>query len=107
METTKITLENLTPQMVASVYSGKPGRCCCGCSGIHRHASGDPRLATEPHLEVNDRFVKQVTNMVKVLATFNASNLCEQDTCVSAETAKGRLYIVYLKPEFNFALGEE
>ena len=33
--TKDITINELTPEMVVSVYSGKDGKCCCGCSGKH------------------------------------------------------------------------
>ena len=35
----KSLLASVTVDQVMSVYSGKAGRCYCGCSGNHRYAS--------------------------------------------------------------------
>lgn len=33
--TKAIDIQDITPDMVRSVYSGKYGKCFCGCSGTH------------------------------------------------------------------------
>ena len=59
-------LENLMPQDLFSVYSGKNGRCCCGCSGKHtyltvnRVAAGLNRGYKVDDDELGDRTVKNV-----------------------------------------------
>lgn len=60
METsTKINIDN-----IISVYSGKLGKCCCGCSGKHTYkestretASKDRGFVVEDE-EINDKTVK-------------------------------------------------
>lgn len=32
-----IDIQAITPDMVRSVYSGKRGKCMCGCAGNHRY----------------------------------------------------------------------
>lgn len=92
-------IQDVPLEKVMSVYSGKPDRCCCGCSGIHRFAS-DHRKAASQHRgytvkldEINDHHVKKVLNILKE----NASQVkvVQTDKIYSLEY-NGRLYIVYL-----------
>ena len=64
-------LLTLTPADVMSVYSGKAGHCCCGCSGKHRYSS-QHRAAGSKHRgytvdddEVNDVQVRKVLGVVQ------------------------------------------
>ena len=87
----------LTLDNVASVYSGKAGRCCCGCSGKHTYASALRAEASKSRgyevrdEEVNDRTVKIIFNKLMKNEFEKIS-----DTCYSYETGS-RLYVVYLK----------
>jgi hypothetical protein len=63
---------------VVSVYSGKAGKCCCGCSGKHRVASAHRQAAAKSRGyavdddEVSDRSVKLIYRKVK--AAIEAGN---------------------------------
>ncbi len=56
---------------VVSVYSGKAGKCCCGCSGTHRVASAHRQAAAKSRGyavdddEVSDRSVKLIYKKVE------------------------------------------
>jgi hypothetical protein len=64
-------LASVTVDQVMSVYSGKAGKCYCGCSGNHRYASAHREAAGKDRGyaisddEVSDREVKRVLNIVK------------------------------------------
>lgn len=87
----------LTLDNVASAYSGKVGRCCCGCSGKHTYASALRAEASKSRgyevrdEEVNDRTVKIIFNKVMKNGFKKIT-----DTYYSYETDT-RLYVVYLK----------
>lgn len=55
---------------VASVYSGKDGKCCCGCSGKHTYATAHRKWAstwrgyTVGDDEINDRTVKLIVGKI-------------------------------------------
>ena len=66
----------LNPSMIDHVYSGKAGKCCCGCSG---------KYSDKP---------AQKTRVINLLAT--ASKLEFDSTYVSADI-DGRTYTAYLK----------
>lgn len=63
-------LVNLTPADVLSVYTGKAGKCRCGCAGIYRYSAQHRSLGSlirgyeEPD-EVNDRQVAKVLAIVQ------------------------------------------
>lgn len=81
---------------VKSVYSGKPGRCCCGCSGIHRYAKDHRNWAsknrgyTVTDDEINDRFVKKVVNIIN--ANIEVADVGVNNTSVEMNN---RLYVAY------------
>lgn len=65
------SLQDLAPGDVRSVYSGRAGKCMCGCAGHHRYASA---LRDEAGLkrgypisddEVNDVMVRRVLRLVQ------------------------------------------
>ncbi len=65
---------------VKSVYSGKPGRCCCGCSGTHSESP------------------KTITRVVNMLNSLSGQYELETDElhtfyCIDTETKR---YIAYL-----------
>ena len=71
-----IETNNLTPGHVRSVYSGRNGKCCCGCAGKH---------STEA------REITRILNLVKKNPTEFVTN-----EFVSTVVGK-RVYIAYLK----------
>lgn len=86
---------------VASVYSGKNGKCCCGCAGKHRYASAHREWASHDRGyqisddEVSDRSVMMIANKIKRLG---ARQDDPSDNHVYAESENGsRLYIAYLR----------
>lgn len=85
---------------VASVYSGKAGRCCCGCSGKHTYASahrewaGKNRGYAVDDDDVNDVVVKRLVNKLSKLPV---TELDIDNDYISYESPTGRLYVVYLK----------
>ena len=90
----------LTLDNVASVYSGKVGRCCCGCSGKHTYASALRDEASKSRgyevrdEEINDRTVKMIFNKVANKYWKDVTKISE--TCYSYETDT-RLYVLYMK----------
>jgi hypothetical protein len=94
---------------VMSVYSGKNGRCCCGCSGKHTYASQYHAIASKDRGykvdedEISDRTVKMIVNrMNKLLSETNAkpeykSTLKDFASIVNGE----RLYIAYYLPKIK------
>lgn len=100
--TTKEKLENAAAN-VMSVYSGKAGKCYCGCSGNHRHASAHVVAASKDRGyevtadEVNDRQVRKVTGIL--LENIKKGEHVEDfGSGVSIEVGP-RVYIVYFVPE--------
>ncbi len=113
----KAFLATVTLSQVMSVYSGKKGKCYCGCSGNHRYASAHREAATKDRGyaisddEVNDRQIKRVFNIVKENFTVpeDVSEGCEPYN-VQGEAWKGfvthftaevgeRSYTIYLVPK--------
>jgi hypothetical protein len=66
---------------VDSVYSGKDGKCCCGCAGTHYHAK-DPKSA---------RMIKKVVGILN-----SATDVDDLTNCVSTVVGD-RLYVVHFK----------
>jgi hypothetical protein len=64
--TTEEFVAGLTADKLRSVYSGKAGECCCGCSGAHTYNSkhvaeaGQDRGYEVTPDEVNDTVVERV-----------------------------------------------
>jgi hypothetical protein len=89
---------------VVSVYSGKEGKCCCGCSGNHRYASQHVKFASKDRGydvsadEVND---KQVRKVVKLILSTPMGDIRATDkfggTRTYVATVNGRWYIAYVK----------
>lgn len=95
---TKLTIQSLTSTDVLSVYSGRNGRCCCGCSGTHSYLAANRRAASKDRGytvdddEINDRQVVRVLNIIK------RSLAVEDDGSCLSTVICDRLYVVYLKP---------
>ena len=90
---TMVNIETLTIDDVMSVYSGKEGKCCCGCSGIHRYNSKYASAGISG-TEINDRQVSKVLNIIKN----NVNSVVFYNGIVSLVINK-HLYILYLKGE--------
>jgi len=75
---------------IESAYSGKKGKCCCGCSGKHYHMKnmGDYREGGTP----NDR--KQIARILSIVERYGMT--WNSDKCVST-TVGDRVYVLYLK----------
>lgn len=92
------SLLNLTLADVASVYSGKAGRCMCGCAGNYRLSSHVDRVAegrrrgypVKP-TDINDA---QVRKVIKILQ--NATDVEEFDDGFSVDI-DGRRYAAYIR----------
>lgn len=91
-------MEPIKIEQVSSVYSGRDGKCCCGCSGKHRYASAHREWAGENRgykvsdEDVSDRSVKLLVN--KMNAHLGVA-YCEGDHYVLV--LGQRLYLAYLK----------
>ena len=65
----------MNPEKITSVYSGKNGKCCCGCSGKHYR---------------DGPMVKKVVNIIQA-----HPEKMEQGTNHTAVVIGNRLYIAY------------
>jgi formate dehydrogenase assembly factor FdhD len=96
-------LAGLRPEDLESVYVGKAGRCCCGCSGRHRYASatreqaGKNRGYSVKDDEVNDRQVKKVLKIVK---EYPELARLEEGSHIAVELGP-KLYIVYFNDAYK------
>lgn len=95
---TRLALARTTTSDLLSVYSGKPGKCCCGCAGNHRYASATRAEAAEHRGyaisddEVNDRQVAKVLGLLQANPI-----LVEAEGSHFAAEIDGRLYVAYLR----------
>ncbi len=85
---------------VVSVYSGRNGNCCCGCSGQHTYSSKF-RARAEKQLAWNDNRISDLT-VKRIVGKINTSCRSEPRTtslCAEYMTAVigKRLYIAYFK----------
>jgi len=96
MKTEKV---ELTLQNVMSVYSGKYGKCCCGCSGKHSYNSryidegSKDRGYKVGADEVNDRQVQKVVNLINKATR---EELEAVDNGFLSLVVGERLYVAYL-----------
>ena len=79
-------LASLT-EKTRNVYSGRDGRCCCGCSGIHRY---NPLFVGPEYATYNARFVKKVVGIIQA----NPDRAFEGGNHVYVVIGE-RLYIAY------------
>jgi hypothetical protein len=85
----KMDIQTLTANDIVSVYSGKPGECCCGCKGTHYRSSSSPLEST---IKTSD------TMVLKVLRGMQANEeLVQVDEGHIWMELRGRLFIAYLK----------
>lgn len=92
LETSSINVEN-----VMSVYSGKDGRCCCGCSGKHTYASATREKAGKNRgYEISDRTVKMIVRKMNQFPGQLERTQLEGFTAHYSVVVNERLYIAYL-----------
>lgn len=88
---------DLSMDNVVSVYSGRNGKCCCGCAGKHTYAVAHRDAASRSvgypikDEDVNDHVVKGVINKIK-----RNADAAECYTDHVAVVVGARLYIAYL-----------
>lgn len=86
---------------VSSAYSGKNGKCACGCSGTywyasaHREAAGKNRGYAVGDEEVNDKQITRVVN--KILAIAEGGENVDKCNEYCSAVEGGRVYTVYFK----------
>lgn len=86
-------------EKVSSVYSGKNGKCCCGCSGKHSYASQHREFASSRRgynvtdKEISDRSVKTIVNKMNNYP----GEIIYENGHVYLEHGN-RLYIAYMIP---------
>ena len=90
----------ITTDKVMSVYSGKNGKCCCGCAGKHYYASQFREFASEHRgYEVTDNEVsdRMVTKVVGIINSASSVEVPSTAAPTFFSTVVGeRLYIAYL-----------
>lgn len=84
---------------VKQVYSGRVGKCCCGCSGNHRYPSSVNPVEVRGYSVggdegVSDRSVKLVFN--KLQANADLAEMVDDNDFVSLDLGN-RTYVLYLK----------
>lgn len=101
MNATTSTFPN--PNQVSSVYNGKSGKCCCGCSGKHRYASLHREWASKHRGypvtddEVSNRVVKQTYD--KVRRAYDHGEEIDFWGSYVAWDDGSRIHILYIKGE--------
>lgn len=79
-----MNIRNLTVDQIKQVYSGKNGKCCCGCSGTH--------YTYGPMLQ-------KVLNKMVANAGTSEGHLGMCGEYVFSLVVGARLYVIYVKPE--------
>ncbi len=101
-------LAKVTIEQVMSVYSGKAGRCYCGCSGNHRYASKHVAAASKDRGyavdadEVNDRQVKRVLGIVKEHFAYDPETCAKGNEPFSIQEGAGKGFVTH----FTAVVGE-
>ena len=89
---------SLVPNDIMSVYSGKDGCCCCGCSGTHYYPPGAVGAAAWGG-NISSAMVTKVFNLLR-RATYGTghglSPVEVNETYLSTTTSTGRVYVAYL-----------
>jgi hypothetical protein len=96
------TVKTIKAAAVGHVYSGKDGKCCCGCSGKHRYASHAVETQSKRRgyevtpAEVNDAQIAKVVKILNDPATgpFTFDGDYEPH---AYKVVGSRLYIAYLR----------
>lgn len=88
-------MEPLDAREVPSVYSGRNGKCCCGCSGQHYYAKAHQKWATKNRGykvtddEVNDGQVTRIVNII------NKADAVDDSVVYRSTIVGNRIYIAY------------
>lgn len=80
---------------IASVYSGKAGKCCCGCSGKHYYAEavkGDGKAIRGYEIDADEISDKMITKVVNILNTTQGAK--EEDSYFFVNVGN-RDYVAY------------
>ena len=92
-------LTAFTKESTVSVYSGKNGKCCCGCAGNYRLNSRHYNVGDTRHGyavtadEINDA---QVTRVLRTITSATAASELEFGERHVARVVNGRLFVAYL-----------
>ena len=101
----KSLLASVTLDQVMSVYSGKAGRCYCGCSGSHRYASKHREIAGKDRGygvkddEVNDRQVRRVLRIVKESFSYDPEARRPGDQPYNVQGYDGTSFVTHFTAE--------
>jgi hypothetical protein len=99
--TEEIKIEEIRVEDVLKVYSGKNGKCMCGCAGKYTYRKttqeigGEKRGYPVTDDEVSDRAVKTILN--KINAGIR-EGLAERESDHIAVVVDKRIYVAYLLP---------
>ena len=87
----------VTVDQVRSVYSGRNGKCCCGCSGKHRYARAYRQEASQNRgYPVGDEEVNDL-QVAKIIRIINENDPQGGPGSASIWAVNGnRLYVAYL-----------
>lgn len=89
-------LLNLKASDLVSVYSGKSGKCSCGCSGTHRYWNAEEGTADRGYTvspdEVNQRFMNTTLKTIQR----NADQAEGWDNIWSYDSGT-RVYVAYVR----------
>jgi len=89
-------IKALTPDHILSVYSGKDGKCCCGCSGkysYHPKHQAEQSKRNGYEVTANLNMVKRVLELLKTQEADAVDELSEDQLTF---VIGGRLYMVML-----------
>ena len=84
---------------VRQVYSGKDGKCCCGCAGKHTYASAFREECSKSRgypvedEDISDRTVRMIVK--KVQAQIDIGNIQYEKKDFISTVIGERLYVVY------------
>ena len=87
-----VAIKDLSIENVHSVYSGKDGKCCCGCAGKHSRNTRFPR--PEPKEAYRNNFNDKMVRKVIKIVQDNAGIAEHGDNHWSVVLGE-RLYIAY------------
>jgi hypothetical protein len=93
-------VQNLKVSDVVSVYTGKAGSCCCGCSGIHRYSTKHAKVGAKRRgyeletKEINDRHVAKVLRWVQATSIANPALVKIGQNHLAVDIGE-KVYLVY------------
>jgi hypothetical protein len=87
-----------TSENVQQVYTGKDGKCCCGCSGRHRLNPKHHKLGETHHgytVTKTELSLLMVNRVCEMLNTHPDLLVKNSDDCYSVSLGE-KIYIAYL-----------